>query len=119
MKNNKLFEMLGINKIIESLQNIVEVRVAMVKKEIEEKVTDTIIRVLPLLLVLISLSLLVLFGSLTLSFYLTEVTGSYVYGFGIVTLLYLLMSVVFFLLKDSATLKKVFGDSLNKQMKDK
>lgn len=111
--------MLGINKIIDSLQNIVDVRVAMVKKDLEEKVTDILIQVVPLIFVLVAVSLLILFGSLTLGFYITKVTGSFVYGFGSIALAYLVLSLVLFLVKDSASLKKVLSKSLSKQVKDK
>lgn len=118
MKNSKLLGLLGLDKIIESLQKLLEVRIAMVKEEIEEKVAETLAKILPLFLVLISLTLLILFGSLTLAFYLTEVVDSYIYGFGIVALGYLLLTVIFYLLKDSKILKKVFSETFIKQTKD-
>ena len=117
MKNSKLFGLLGLDKIIESLQKLLEVRIAMIREEIE-KIAEKLAKLLPLLLVMASLSLLILFGSLTLAFYLTEIMESYVYGFGIVALFYLLLTVTFFLLKDSKFLKKVFNDSISKPIKE-
>lgn len=118
MKNSKLFGLLGLDKIIESLQKLLEVRIAMIREEIEEKIAEKLAKLLPLLLVMASLSLLILFGSLTLAFYLTEIMDSYVYGFGIVALFYLLLTVIFILLKDSKFLKKVFNDSISKPIKE-
>jgi len=118
VKNNKLLGLLGIDKIIESLQNLLEVRIAMVRAEIEEKIAEKLAKILPLLLILASLTLLILFCSLTLAFYLTEIMESYVYGFGIVALGYLLLTVIAYLLKDSKFLKKVFSDSIHKPIKE-
>lgn len=95
MKKSKLLGLLGLDKIIESLQKLLEVRIAMIREEIEEKIAEKLAKLLPLLLVFASLTLLILFGSLTLAFYLTEIMASYVYGFGIVALIYLLLTVSF------------------------
>lgn len=118
MKKSKLLELLGLDKIIESLQKLLEVRIAMIREEIEQKIAEKLSKVLPILLIVASLTLLVLFASLTLSFYLTEVLNSYVYGFGIVALFYLLLTIIFFLLKDSKALTKVFSDSMHKPIKE-
>jgi hypothetical protein len=118
VKKSKLLGLLGLDKIIESLQKLLEVRIAMIREEIEEKVAEKLAKVLPMLLVVASVTLLVLFASLTLAFYLTELTDSYVYGFGIVTLFYLLLTIIFYLLKDSKALKNLFSNSINKQVKE-
>jgi len=118
VKSSKLLGLLGLDKIIESLQKLLEVRIAMIRKEIEEKIAEKLAKLLPLIMVGASLTLLILFGSLTLAFYLTEIMESYVYGFGIVALGYLLLTVIFILLKDSKFMKKVFSDSINKSTKE-
>lgn len=118
MKNSKLFGLLGLDKIIESLQKLLEVRIAMIRTEIEEKVAEKLAKLLPLLLVGASFTLLILFASLALAFYLTEIMESYVYGFGIVALIYLLLTISFYLLKDNKGLKKALSNSINTPTKD-
>jgi hypothetical protein len=118
VKNSKLFGLLGLDKIIESLQKLLEVRIAIIREEIEEKIAEKLAKALPLLLVVATTTLLVLFASLTAAFYLSEIMGSYVYGYGIVALFYLLLTIVFYLLKDSKVLKKVFSDSIQKPIKE-
>ena len=118
MKNSKLLGLLGLDKIIESLQKLLEVRIAMIRTEIEEKVAEKLAKLLPLLLVGASLTLLILFASLTLAFYLSEIMESYVYGFGIVALVYLLLTIIFYLMKDSKGLKKALSNSINTPIKD-
>ncbi|HET8861412.1 phage holin family protein [Marivirga sp.] len=117
MKKSKLLGLLGLDKIIESLQKLLEVRIAMIRAEIEEKIAEKLAKLLPLLLVVTTMSFVILFGSLTLAFYLTEIMESYVYGFGIVSLVYLVLTIILYLLKDRKALKKVFSDSINKSNK--
>lgn len=118
MKKSKLLGLLGLDKIIESLQKLLEVRIAMIREELEQKVAEKLAKILPLLLVIASLTLLVLFASLTLAFYLTDILDSYVYGFGIVALFYLSLTIIFYLLKDSKALKKVFSNSIQRPIKE-
>ena len=118
MKKSKLFGLLGLEKILESLQNLIEVRIAIVKDEVEAKVAEKMAKILPMLLVLFAINLLILFASLTLSFYLSELLGSYMYGFGIVALGYLLLTIIFYFLKDSKILKNAFGKAISQQTKN-
>ena len=114
MKNSKLLGLLGLDKMIESLQKLLEVRLAMLKEEVEEKVAEKLSTFLPLIMVTAAVSLLILFCSLTLAFYLSDLIGGFVYGFGIVTLGYFLLTIVVFLIKDSKFLKKAFIDYIKK-----
>jgi F0F1-type ATP synthase membrane subunit a len=118
VKKSKLFGLLGLEKILESLQNLIEVRIAIVKDEVEAKVAEKLTKILPMLLVMLAFNLLILFASLTLSFYLSDLLGSYMYGFGIVTLGYLLLTIIFYLLKDSKALKNAVSKSISKQNKE-
>ena len=94
MKKSKLLELLGLEKIIESLQNLVEVRIAIIKSEVETKIAEKIANILPLLFLVGSLSLVILFGSLTLAFYLADVLDSFIYEFGLVALFYLILTII-------------------------
>lgn len=118
MKKSKLLELLGLEKVIESLQNLVEVRIAIIKDEVEAKVAEKMARILPLLLVLFAVNLLILFASLALAFYLSDVLGAYAYGFGVVGLFYLLLTIIFYLLKDSKALKSAFRKSVVKESEE-
>lgn len=118
MKKNKLLELLGLDRLIETIQGLVEVRVAIVKEEIQDKVSGTLAKILPLFMVLLAFSFVILFGSLTLSFYLSEQFDSYMYGFGIVSIGYIILSVVLYLLKDSKFMKKIFAEIISKQTKN-
>jgi F0F1-type ATP synthase membrane subunit a len=118
VKKSKLLGLLGLDKIIESLQNLLEIRIAMIRDEVEETVAEKLARVLPLLLVVSAFTMLILFASLALGFFLAEVLGSYVYGFGAVALVYLVLTIILFLLKDSKALKKTFKDSISKPIKE-
>lgn len=117
MKKNKLLELLGLDKLIETIQGLVEVRVAIVKEEIQDKVSETLAKILPLFMFLLAFTFVILFGSLTLSYYLADKFDSYIYGFGIVSIGYLILSIVLYLLKDSKVMKKIFTEIISQQTK--
>tara|TARA_R110002012_G_scaffold108855_2_gene252044 strand:- start:52759 stop:53118 length:360 start_codon:yes stop_codon:yes gene_type:complete len=118
VKKSKLLELLGLDKIIESLQKLLEVRIAMIREEIEETVAEKLAKILPILLVVSTMTLLVLFASLTLAFYLAEILDSYVAGFGIVALFYFLLTLVFYFLKDSKAVQERFRKEVNRPVKE-
>lgn len=112
---NKLLEILGIEKIINSVQGLIETRVALIKEEIEEKVALTMAKAIPLLLAFFAVFLFVLFGSITLGIYLSQLMNSYIAGFGILTGVYFLLAVFLFLIKDNKAYNKNFYDQVKKR----
>lgn len=116
---NKLLEILGIDKIMGSLQALVETRVEMIKEELEEKVVTSLVKALPLFLLLCAVVFFIFFGSITLGLYLSIVTGNTVLGFGIVTAFYLLLALVFSLLRKSKKFSGRFEKHLRKKQSQK
>jgi len=112
---NKLLEILGIEKIINSVQGLIETRVAIIKEEIEEKVAVTLAKAIPMLLVFLALFLFVLFGSITLGIYLSYLLDSFIAGFGILTGVYFLLAIFLFLIKDNKGYNKSFYDQVKKR----
>lgn len=112
---NKLLGLLGVDKLIDNIQHLVEVRVNIIKNELQEKVAEGLAKVLPLIFLLLSLSIFLIFASITLAFYLSGLFESLVYGFGTVALLYLIITVIFFLLKDSESLINKFKSEIKKR----
>ncbi len=112
---NKILELLGVDKFIDTIQKIIEIRISMIKDEIEEKVSSTLAKLLPLLLFLLSVTTLLLFASFTLAFYFAQEFNSMVKGFGLVSLIYLVISIIFFLLKDNKNLKEKLKSEIKKR----
>ena len=110
---NKLLEILGLEKIIHSIQSLVETRIALIKEEIEEKVAESIAKAIPIVMIALAAFLFILFGSITLGLYLSIVLESYIAGFGIITAFYLLLVILFAILKNS----KSYNEGISKQIK--
>lgn len=112
MKKGKLFQLLGLEKLKEAVQGLVETKVAMVKAEIEDKISNTIAKLVPLILVFATFCMFLLFASVAVGFYLSQVLHSNFYGFGVVALFYIVLTILFYLLKDSKVLKRGVQDRL-------
>jgi len=93
--------MLNISEIIQTVKQLIDVRVQLVKDEINETIASIIARI-SLLLLMMTVSLMVLlFASFSLAFYLSELMYSTYKGFLYVGLLYLLVFILIYFLKDS------------------
>ncbi|SEG28364.1 phage holin family protein [Algoriphagus boritolerans] len=98
--------MLNISEIVQTVKGIVETRIGLVKEEIQDEFLGILSRII-LLTVIGSLLLLVfLFLSLSLAFFLSQVTKSPYMGFLIVALIYFLIVLVMFLSKDSLQIQE-------------
>ncbi len=112
---NKLLGLLGLDKLIDSVQRLIEVRVSIIKNEIEQKVKEGLEKAIPIILFFLTMSVFMLFISLTLAFYLSDILQSYVYGFGIVSLIYLVISLILFLSRKSVKIKMKIRSEINKR----
>ncbi|WPR74819.1 phage holin family protein [Algoriphagus sp. NG3] len=93
--------MLKIGEIIQTLKGIVETKIDMVKLEVQDQVSGILTRLIFLILMGGSLLLVLLFFSLSLAFYLSQHFESPHMGFLLVGLMYLLLLVVLYLLRDN------------------
>ncbi|WP_192347298.1 phage holin family protein [Algoriphagus sp. Y33] len=92
--------MLRIGEIIQTVKGIVETKVDLVKLEIQDQVAGILTRMIFLILMGGSLLLVLLFFSLSLAFFLSQYFESPHMGFLLVGLIYLVILVVLFLLRD-------------------
>lgn len=91
--------MLRIGEIIQTIKGIVETKVDIVKLEIQDQISGILSRLLILILMGGSLLLVLLFLSLSLAFFLSQYFSPYM-GFLLVGLLYLLVLLLLFLVRD-------------------
>lgn len=102
--------MLNVSEIIQTVKQLIDVRVQLVKDEINEQISTVMARVF-LLVVMGTVSVIVVFfASFSLAFYLSELMHSPSKGFMYVALIYLLMLVLLYFLKDSKTLIRGFQE---------
>lgn len=93
--------MLRIGEIIQTFKGIVETKVDMVKLDIQDQVSGVLSRLLILVLMGGSLLLVLLFLSLSLAFFLSQYFESPHMGFLIVGILYLLILLILYLIRDN------------------
>jgi cobalamin biosynthesis protein CobD/CbiB len=105
--------MLKISHIIETVKGIIETRVELVKQEIQKQFVEILSRIILLILMGSLLLLVFLFLSLSLAFFLSQVTKSPYLGFLIVALIYFIGVILLFQTKDSLQIQKRTEGLLN------
>ena len=98
--------MLNFTELIQTFKSLIETRIELVKSDIQDQLVGILSRLI--LLILIGSILLVagLFLSLSLAFYISQVTQSPYLGFLVVAVCYLLVVVLLYLTKDTRGFKQ-------------
>lgn len=100
--------MLNISEIIQTIKQLIDVRVQLVKDEISEQFASVLSRIFLLLMMATVSVMVLLFASFSLAFYLSELMYSTYKGFLYVALLYLLVFVLIYFLKDAKSIVESF-----------
>lgn len=104
--------MLNIGEIVQTVKSIIETRIGIIKSEIQDEFVSILSRLI-LLIIMGSLMLLVfLFLSLSLAFFISQVTQSPYLGFLIVALMYVLVVLILYLTRDSHSIQDTINSSL-------
>lgn len=104
--------MLKIAEIVQTVKGIIETRVEIVKQEIQDEFVGIMSRIILLITIGSMLLLVFLFLSLSLAFFLSQVTKSPYLGFLIVALGYFLIVLFMILTRDSLQIQKRTEDLL-------
>jgi hypothetical protein len=109
---NKNFGMLNFAEILQTIKSLIETKIELVKSDIQDQLVGMLSRLI--LLVLIGSILLVagLFLSLSLAFYISQVTQSPYFGFLVVALGYLIVVIFLYLTRDSQGFQQQVNTSL-------
>ncbi len=104
--------MLNFAEILQTIKSLVETKIELIKSDIQDQLVGMLSRLI--LLVLIGSILLVagLFLSLSLAFYISQVTQSPYFGFLVVALGYLIVVVFLYLTRDSQGFQQQVNASL-------
>ncbi|RPA69723.1 phage holin family protein [Cyclobacteriaceae bacterium YHN15] len=100
--------MLNISEIIQTIKQLVEVRIQLIQDEISEQLSTVLARIFLLLLMATVSVMILLFASFSLAFYLSELMYSTYKGFLYVALIYLLIFVFIYFLKDAKSILDSF-----------
>jgi hypothetical protein len=104
--------MLKVGEIVQTLKGIVETRVGLVKQEIQEEFLSILSRLILLIVIGTMIMMFFVFLSLSLAFYLSQVTQSPYLGFLLVALLYLLVALILYIIRDSLRVQDKSGSAL-------
>jgi hypothetical protein len=105
--------MLNVSEIIQTVKQLIEVRIKLVKEEINGQISNILTRVLLLVLMGVVAVLILIFASFALAFYFSSLVQSTSQGFLYVALIYLLVLVILYFVKDSMTVGKGFQSIIN------
>jgi len=80
--------------IIDQLKEYVETRIKIAKLKAIDGSTSVIASIIADLAIVLSLTLVFIFGTVTLGFYLAELFGSFWQGFGCIAVLYIIIVII-------------------------
>jgi ABC-type phosphate/phosphonate transport system permease subunit len=100
--------MLNISEMIQTIKQLVDVRIQLIQDEISEQLSSFLTRIFLLLLMATVSVMVLLFASFSLAFYLSELMYSTYKGFLYVALIYLLVFVFIYFLKDAKSIVDSF-----------
>jgi|SRR5690606_34862568 hypothetical protein len=106
--------MSNISEIVNTIKKLIDVRLEMIKEEIRVRISSFIARIAILVLMGIFALFLLLFISLSLAFYLSEVTRSPFLGFLYVAGIYLVILVILYFVRNSLQLQASLRSSLSR-----
>ncbi|MFD2036425.1 phage holin family protein [Belliella marina] len=100
--------MLNVSEILQTIKQLIEVRIEIVKNEIKDQFSDIFSRIFILVLMGLFSMMILLFASISLAFYLGEILYSDYKGFLYVSLIYLILFVLFYFLRESKSILQTF-----------
>lgn len=106
--------MSNISEILNTVKNLVDVRLEMIQAGIRKRITSLITRIMILVVMGIVGLFLLLFASFSLAFYLSEVSRSPFLGFLYVAGIYLLILIILYFVRNSLNLQASLQSSFTR-----
>jgi hypothetical protein len=96
--------MFNVSEIIQTIKQLIEVRVTLVKEEINDRISAIFARIFLLVLMAMASLMVLLFASISLAFYLSEKLYSPYIGFLYVSLIYILIFILLYFIRESSSI---------------
>jgi|SRR5690554_5770471 len=106
--------MSNISEIVNTIKDLISVRLEMIQEGIRQRISSFIIRFIILFCMGIIGLFILLFASLSLAFYLSELNQSVYMGFIYVTGIYILILLILYLIRNSLKVRSSLQDSINR-----
>jgi general stress protein CsbA len=105
--------MLNISEIIQTVRQLIDVRIQMIKEEINQQLATVLARVFLLFFIGLVILLIMIFASFTLAYLISEWARTPYMGFLVVSLLYVLLLIGLYMMRNSKKLIGAFHFILN------
>jgi hypothetical protein len=115
---SKILQLLGIDSFLDNIWEVIEARVELFKMQIQEQIVRLAVRIVPLIIMLIIASGFLLLASISIGFLLSERLESHFYGFGIVALFYLILTIIMAWIYRSKEWQRKLSDRILKELTD-
>lgn len=106
--------MLNMTEILTTIKKLIEVRFKILKSGIQDQISLLIARVVMLVLMVLAASFVLLFGSISLAFYFSELYESTSIGFLFLTGIYFLIFIILYVMRNSTFLQGGLKNSITK-----
>ncbi|WP_443937569.1 phage holin family protein [Pedobacter sp. MW01-1-1] len=104
----------SIEDLVEDAKGFLNARIEYTRLYLLEKISRGFADIVTSTAVIVCFVLAFLFGSVTLALYLSDVLSSYVQGFGAVSLLYLVVALIVYFMKDKYIEKAIINVAIRK-----
>ncbi|WP_209331023.1 phage holin family protein [Lunatimonas salinarum] len=106
--------MMNLSEIVETVKKLVEVRIKIAVNKLADDFASIVTRVVVLILMVMTGVMVLLFGSIALAFFLAEKMASVYMGFLTVAASYLVLLLLLYLVRNSASLQTSLKSGLTK-----
>jgi uncharacterized membrane protein YbhN (UPF0104 family) len=107
--------LLNVNELLDNFYKYVEARIALIKFETKESITEAVIAVVRIVALLILSLFVAVFASISLALFLNDVLDNPFAGFLIVTGIYLVLLIVAITMKDNQAVKARIMEAMFKE----
>lgn len=104
----------NIEELFSDAKDYLEKRVEYIRLKMVAKVSQIFADIVTNLTVIIFFIMAFIFGSVTLALFLSDLMGSFTRGFGVVSLIYLFLTIIVFLTKDKYIEKGIVNFTIRK-----
>ena len=112
--NINFLAMMNISEILETVKKLIELRIKIAFNKITEDISTIVTRVVVLIMMVLASMFVLLFGSISLAFYLGDLLDSVYLGFLSVGGFYLLVLLILYLIRNTMSFQSRLSRSLTK-----
>ncbi len=107
-----------INNLIDKVADLIKVKLEKAKLDIQGKLADILSRLVSFLIIYLFASITILFLAMSLAFFLNSILDSSFLGFLIVALIFLVVTVLVYLVARSGIFAKAFEEAILKEQEN-